>query len=181
MSGITFVTGNQAKADYLANYLGLPIKHRNIDLDEIQSLDLKEIVEHKAKQAYSLINTPVVVDDVALEFTALGKLPGPLIKWFMEELTFEAICSLLDGRERDAIARCVMGYYDGERLKLFEKSLKGSIAKQPVGENGFGWDKIFIPEGFTVTRAQLNVEDDKTTYKSIKPFAELKHFLETLK
>ena len=67
---ITFITGNQDKADYLAKYLGLPVKHIKLDLDEIQSLDLSSIVEHKVRQAYDKIKTPVIVEDVSLEFTA---------------------------------------------------------------------------------------------------------------
>ncbi len=55
MQSITFITGNQKKADYLAKYLGFPIEHQKIDLDEIQSLDLREIVEHKVKQAYEKV------------------------------------------------------------------------------------------------------------------------------
>ena len=75
MQSITFITGNQKKADYLAKYLGFPIEHEKLDLDEIQSLDLREITEHKAKQAYEEMKKPVLVEDVTLEFSALGRLP----------------------------------------------------------------------------------------------------------
>lgn len=95
MQQITFITGNQKKADYLAKYIGLPIVHRKINLDELQSLDLREIVEHKVKQAYEIIKTPVIVEDVSLEFLALGKLPGPFIKFFVEQMPLETVCSLL--------------------------------------------------------------------------------------
>lgn len=64
MQTITFITGNQKKADYLAQYLGFPIEHVKVDLDEIQSLNLREIVEHKVKQAYEKIKKPVIVEDV---------------------------------------------------------------------------------------------------------------------
>lgn len=177
---ITFITGNQSKADYLAKYLGFPVDHHKLDLDEIQSLDAKQIVEHKVRQAYDLIKTPVIVEDVALEFSALGRLPGPFIKFFLEEMTFEEICSLLDGKDRSAIAKCVFGYFDGSTLKLFEGSLKGSVPEKPSGDNGFGWDKIFIPEGYDVTRASLSEEDDRKTYLKIKPFEELKQFFQGL-
>ncbi len=52
MKDFTFVTGNQNKVDYLSKYFGAPIKHIKIDLDEIQSLDLRKVAEHKARQAY---------------------------------------------------------------------------------------------------------------------------------
>lgn len=72
---VTFITGNQNKADYLAKYLGFPVAHQKIHLDELQSLSLREIVEHKVKQAYDIIKKPVLVEDVSLEFSALGRLP----------------------------------------------------------------------------------------------------------
>lgn len=180
MKQITFITGNQNKADYLAKFLGFPVEHQKLDLDELQSLDLKEIVEHKVKQAYELIKKPVIVEDVSLEFLALGRLPGTFIRFFVDEVPFETICSMLDGMSRKAIARCVFGYYDGQDLELFESSMDGEIAEIPAGENGWGWDRLFIPEGYSVTRASLNEEDDRKTYLQIKPFAKLKAFLEKL-
>ncbi len=174
---ITFITGNQKKADYLNKYLGFPVKHIKLELDEIQSLDLKDIVEHKVRQAYDKIRTPVIVEDVSLEFEALKGLPGPFIRFFVDSVPFETICSMVNGKTRRATAKCVFGYYDGETLKLLEGSLGGEIAETPMGENGYGWDKLFIPDGYKVTRAQLSEEDDQKTYVQIKPFAALKEFL----
>jgi len=178
---ITFITGNQNKADYLAKYLGFPVDHVKLDLDELQSLDLKIIVEHKVKQAYDVIKRPVIVEDVSLECLALGRLPGPFIKFFVEEMPAEDFCSLFIGRNREAVAKCVFGFYDGETLKLFEGKLNGRIAEQPSGENGFGWDKLFIPDGYNVTRASLSKEDDRKTYLQLKPFEEVKSFLNNYK
>ncbi|PIR85047.1 non-canonical purine NTP pyrophosphatase [Candidatus Kaiserbacteria bacterium CG10_big_fil_rev_8_21_14_0_10_45_20] len=176
---VRFITGNQKKAAYLAKYLDFPVEHLKIDLDEIQSLDLKEIVEHKARQAYERIKQPVIVEDVSLEFAALGRLPGTFIKFFIDEIPFETICSMVDGKTRKATAKCAFGYFDGQDLQFFEGKLDGEIAKTPAGENGYGWDKIFIPDGYTVTRAQLSEEDDQKTYLQVKPFAKLKVFLES--
>ena len=86
MQPITFITGNQKKADYLAKYLGFSVWHQKINLDELQSLSLREIVEHKVKQSYDIIKKPVLVEDVSLEFSALGKLPWPFIKFFEQEV-----------------------------------------------------------------------------------------------
>ena len=83
------------------------------------------------------------------------------------------------GLSREAVARCVFGYFDGEEVTFFDGSLKGTISLEPAGENGFGWDKIFIPEGYTVTRAELSHEDDMKTYTTIKPFAQLKIFFDS--
>lgn len=179
MTKITFITGNQKKADYLAKYLGFPVEHIKLDLDEIQSMNLSEIVEHKVRQAYQKLGSPVIVEDVSLEFESLGGLPGPFIKFFVERVPFEKICSMISSDStRKAIARCVFGYFDGIEMKLFEGSLGGRISEKPEGENGYGWDQIFIPDGYDVTRACLDEENDRITYLQIKPFAELKKYLE---
>jgi non-canonical purine NTP pyrophosphatase (RdgB/HAM1 family) len=179
MTNITFITGNQNKADYLAKYLGHPVDHVKLDLDEIQSLDLKEIVEHKVRQAYGKIKKPVIVEDVSLEFAALGGLPGPFIKFFVEKVPLDKICSMINWQTRKATARCVFGYFNGQDLELFESRLDGEIAETPAGENGYGWDKIFIRNGYSVTRASLGEEDDRKTYLQIKPFGKLKQYLES--
>lgn len=180
MENIIFITGNQRKADYLSKYLGHPVDHVKLDLDEIQSTNLNEIVEHKVRQAYEKIRKPVIVEDVALEFEAFGGLPGPFIKFFLEKVPFEIICSMIQGGlTRKATARCVFGYFDGKDLKLFEGSLDGNIADKPSGDKGYGWDRIFIPHGYEVTRASLDEDDDHKTYLKIKPFAELKKYLES--
>ena len=180
MANVTFITGNQSKADYLSKYLDHSVDHIKLDLDEIQSTDLNEIVEHKVRQAYGIIKKPVIVEDVALEFAALSGLPGPFIKFFVEKIPFEIICSMIgNGLTRKATARCVFGYFDGNDLELFEGSLDGEITKTPTGNNGFGWDKIFIPQGYSVTRALLDEQDYQKTYLKFKPFDKLKIYLES--
>ena len=117
---LTFITGNQHKADYLAKHLGIDIAHRKIDLDEIQSVDLQKIVTNKVKQAYDIVRSPVLVEDVSLEFAALGGLPGPFIRFFVDRVPFQSICDMIPADHRDATARCVFGYYDGDHLELIE-------------------------------------------------------------
>jgi inosine triphosphate pyrophosphatase len=183
MKTITFITGNQHKADYLSRMLGLPLKHRAVDLTEIQSTSLEEIVEHKVRQAYAVAKRPVLVEDVALEFTALGGLPGPFIKFFVEAPNgLENLCRMLDGfDDRSAVAACVFGYYDGEQIKLFRTELGGVIAKHPVGNGGFGWDKIFCSDDYGGrTRAELYTDEYVATYPTIKPIDAVRQFLTTL-
>ena len=177
MKKVVFITWNQNKADYLAKYLGFPIEHFKVDLDEIQSLDLREIVEHKVRQAYQKVWVPVIVEDVSLEFEALGRLPGTFIRFFLDELSVETICSLLDGKNRKATGRCMYGYYDGTQLEVFEWSIRGEIATMPGRDNRYGRDRIFIPEGYNVTRSELNDEEYQKVYLQIKPIQLLREFL----
>lgn len=183
MNTVTFITGNPHKADYLSRMLGLPLKHRAVDLAEIQSTSLEEVVEHKVRQAYTVAKRPVLVEDVALGFTALGGLPGPFIKFFVEAPNgLENLCRMLDGFDnRSAVAACVFGYYDGEQVKLFRAELGGVIANHPAGDGGFGWDKIFCPDGYGGrARAELMPNEDIETYRLFKPIDAVRQFLTTL-
>lgn len=182
MPNITFITGNQNKADYLSRQLGVEIAHQKLELDELQDTDLHVIVGHKAMQAYDVLKSPVLVEDVSLAYNALGDLPGPYIKWFVEHAGDEACCRMLDGfSDRSAVIRCTFGYYDGVRMEFFDSELKGSISKEPRGENGFGFDKFFINEGLSITRAEMTQEENERTYaEQMKPFAKVKAFIQTL-
>ncbi len=179
MTRVTLITGNQDKADNIAKYLGLPLDHQKVDLDELQSLDLEYIVTHKARQAFEIIQKPALVEDICLEFSAFGRLPGPFIRYFVDEVPLETICRMLDGFERTAVARCTFGYCDGGDPVLFSGTLMGTIAEHPAGANGFGWDGIFIPEGYSTTRAELDAADYEAVYRKLRPFDALKQFLET--
>lgn len=178
MKQFTFVTGNEKKAQYLSELLGLPVARHKVDLDEIQTTDVAELVERKAIQAYAILGTPVLVEDQSLKFNALGDLPGPFIKFFIEDAGVEACCRMLDGfLDRSAYAECTFGYYDGKKLELFKSGFAGTIAKKPRGTGGYGWDSIFIPEGYTRTRAELSQAEDYEVYLKIKPIDQVRAFL----
>src|SRR5690242_16502645 len=127
-----FITGNQHKADYLARWLGMPLEHQKVDLDEIQSLDLRKVVEDKARRAYEVVQKPVLVEDVSLSFDTLGRLPGTFIKWYIHELGNEKICRLLDCQpNRHATASICYCLYDGQTAHFFDASMHGTIADHP--------------------------------------------------
>ncbi len=175
---LTFVTGNAHKADYVAKVLGQQISHHKLDLDEIQSLDLTKIVEHKVKQAYGILKSPVLVEDVALEMHAFGRLPGPFIKWFTDEIGNAEICKMLGQQhDRAATAKICYGFFDGKTLRFFNGEMKGKIATSPKGDNGFGWDKIFIKDGMSQTRAELTEVEEKSTSMRKEPLKRLATFL----
>lgn len=180
MQSITFITWNQKKADYLAKYLWIEVLHQKIDLDEIQSLDLGEVVEHKVRQAYEIAKKPILVEDTGLEFPALWRLPGTFIRFFVQELGQEWLCRLLDGKDRSAIGRTKYAYFDGTHLEIFTGEIKGTIAEHPGYDNGFAWDRIFIPEWYNCVRSELSEEDYKKIYLAIKPAEAVREFLKSL-
>lgn len=170
---LTLITGNPSKAKYLADYFHIPVAHKKIDLPELQSLDLREIVEDKARRAYEVLGTPVLVEDVSLTFHALKRLPGPLIKWFLETLENDGMCKMLDGYDdRSASAEVMYGLCDGGAVIIFHGSIDGHIATEPRGETNFGWDPIFIPNGYSKTWAQMS-GDEKHLTSMRKPALEV--------
>lgn len=160
MESLTFITGNQNKADRMKKYLNREISHKSVDLPEIQSLNLHGVVDAKVREAFKHVGTPVIVEDVSLQFTAMGELPGPLIKWFLKELKNEGLCRLLDGyASRAAVARVCFGYYDGNEVRFFDHEVPGTIAPMPRGESLFGWDPTFVPDGWEKTWAEMTDEE----------------------
>lgn len=178
MEKVVYVTGNQNKASYFSRMISAPIAHASADLDELQSLSLREIVEHKARQAYDLLQRPVLVEDTKLEFLAMGCLPGTFIKWFLETMSMQDICRMLDGLEkRDAVAGAAIAFYDGKTMEIFERELLGIIASHPKGSAGFGWNPIFIPKGSKQTLGEMSEADFEHWYAKIKPFDTVADFL----
>lgn len=179
MASVTFITGNEGKAKFLAQHLGVDVAHKKLELDEIQSLDLHEITEHKVKQAYTVLKTPVLVEDVALSIEKLNGLPGPFIKWFEKTLGLDGICQIAAGSK--AVAIVCFAYYDGERLKFFEGSLSGRIADSPAGSNGFGFDPILIPDGQEKRLAEMTDEElPKYALRTTTVYPQIKLFLKGL-
>lgn len=181
MTNVTFITGNEHKARLMSDYLGTSVKHQKIELDEIQSLDLHRIVEHKARQAFQIVGSPVLVEDVALNFEALSGLPGPFIKWFLGVMSLQQICNLLDEHaSRTATAQISFAYFDGKELKFFDGEVKGTIMKEPRG-HGFGWNPIFVPEGASRTYAEMQDENDiNLSLRATIVYPKIKQFLSTL-
>ena len=154
---LTFITGNLGKAEELQRGLSLHVDHIKIDLEEIQSLDLEEVVLHKTKEAYRKLKKPIITEDTALIFESFNRLPGPLIKWFLKDMKNEGLCNILDNfASRKATALSMFGYTDGVIFKTFAGEIEGKIATEPRGSNGFGWDAIFIPNGSAKTFAEMN-------------------------
>ncbi len=177
MADVTFITGNQGKADFLAKHLNHPVDHVKLDLDEIQSLDLEEIAGHKAMQAFEAIGSPVLVEDVALEIESLGGLPGPLVKWFEKAIGLEGVCALV-GSDRKAVVKVCFAYRDSQGTTFFHGELKGTIAESPKGTNGFGFDPVFIPHTSKKRLAEMTDKElEKYSLRTTTVYPQIKRFL----
>jgi len=179
MTDLIFVTGNENKAKFMAQHLAMPIDHRKLDLDELQTMDLHTVVEHKVRQAYDIVKQPVVVEDATLTFPAMGRLPGTLIKWFIEELGYDGLLKLANSLDsQEAIGLMCYGYFDGTELRFFDGEMRGHIAKEVRGDKGFGFDPIFINDGYDITRAEMTESDYAETSYRTPAIEKLRAFLQ---
>ncbi len=152
----TLVTGNRNKLIEAERILELKLTCEPLDLPEIQSLDLLEVLRAKGEEAFRRLRRPVVVEETGLDLAALGGFPGPLVKWMLEAVgpggIARTVHALGDPR---ATARCALIYLDGETERIAEGDTRGELVLEPRGKGGFGWDPIFVPEGRRETYAEL--------------------------
>ncbi|XP_029635223.1 inosine triphosphate pyrophosphatase isoform X2 [Octopus sinensis] len=164
MTTITFVTGNANKLKEFTQILGknFPYKliNENVDIPEYQG-ESDDISRAKCLEAAKIVKGPVVVEDTSLCFNALGGLPGPYIKWFLNKLKPEGLHRLLHGFEdKSAYALCTLAFSTGNLeapVLLFKGQTDGKIVA-PSGPNDFGWDPCFQPDGFDQTYAEMPKE-----------------------
>ncbi len=154
---ITFVTGNKNKLREAEAILGITLDSFNLDVTEIQGLDPIVISEHKAHQAWEHIKKPLFVLDQSIYIHCLNDFPGPLIKWFWEKVTLKKICEIANSFNDHKIrTETVITYYDGKEMKHFSGEMIGEIPNEPRGDKGWGWDPIFIPDGYTETYSEID-------------------------
>lgn len=158
---LLLATSNEHKAKAIQSILGRRVHHINLDLPEIQAIDVQEVIAQKARIAYQTVGKAVLVEDTSLSLQVWNGLPGALIRWFLETVGNEGICQMLVGYDQlDATAETCLGYYDGQDFVSFSGMIQGEIARSPRGNNGFGWDSIFIPVGWTRTVAEMTAADE---------------------
>lgn len=166
---VTFITGSANKLAEVERLLDRPLRHTSVALDEIQAIELEPVVAHKARQAYALLGSPVLVEDTGLSFAAWNGLPGALIKWFLTALGTEGICKLLRAEtNRAATATTLFAYYDATLYRVFSGVVSGIIPETPRGTGGFGWDAIFQPLGSARTFAEMTpAEKDRFSMRRL--------------
>ena len=139
----------------------------------------------KAEQVYKLTGIPVIADDSGLEVDYLKGEPGIYsARYAGENATDDDNCNKLlsklsdvAGENRKANFRCVIIYYDGVNKHIFEGICNGHIITSKRGENGFGYDPLFIPDGYSLTFAELDAETKNKISHRGKALEKMKEYL----
>ncbi|MEV5544087.1 non-canonical purine NTP pyrophosphatase [Saccharopolyspora shandongensis] len=160
---LTLVTGNEGKAREYSALLGIDVAAVKTDLEEIQELDVVAVVRHKVTNAYSKLGTAVLVDDTGLTVDAWNGFPGALIAWLLKA---RGVAGILEWAatltDRRTTVTTAIGYADAEGVRIFTGALHGTLATEPRGVNGFGYDSVFIPDGEKLTYAEMTPEYKNT-------------------
>jgi XTP/dITP diphosphohydrolase len=120
----------------------------------------------KAREGHCRTGLPTVADDSGLTVDALNGMPGVLsARWAGSHgddeanlrLVLDQLGDVPDDRLGAAFV-CAVAYIDDDRQLLTEGLMPGHLVRTPRGDNGFGYDPIFVPDGYERTSAELSTE-----------------------
>ena len=157
------------------------VSNENLDVEESGST-LEENALIKAEFFYKLFNIPTIADDTGLEIDALGGQPGVYSARFAgrhgddkaNRLKVLSLMENIDLEKRTARFRTVICFINKGKNQFIEGICRGRIIEEERGTNGFGYDPIFVPDGYDKTFAEMTaVEKNQISHRgrAIKNFA----------
>ncbi len=174
MTKLLIATNNKHKAEEIRRMLsGMPFDvmslreihnapHTNEDQPSLEGNAVK-----KAREAFESSGILTLADDTGLECYFLELGPGVYsARYAGENATYDdnnrKLLLALKGvppRHRNARFRTVVALVGQDVEKLFEGRVEGKILEQPNGTNGFGYDPLFVPQGYGKTYAEMTLEE----------------------
>lgn len=182
MRTICFITNNQGKFKEIKNFLkvkNLKLKQIKFDLEELQSVDARKIIRHKAEEAIKNGYCNFFIEDTSLYINGLGRLPGPLIKWFLLELGNHKLYKLAKTLgSREARAETIIAYVGADRAIRYFRGATDGVIVQPQGNKDFGWGPIFKPIGAIRTFGQMSYSEKYKWSMRAKTFQKFIKFIQ---
>lgn len=191
---IVFASHNEGKIKEIKKLLapyGIKVKSAlDMNLPDVEETG-KTFEENsllKSRTIAKLVNMPCLADDSGLCVDALNGAPGVYSARYapnrdfdkgMEKLLAEMEKS--PNKSRNAHFYCVisLAWPDGQ-YKVFAGQVDGKIAFHKMGAGGFGYDPLFVPEGFTSSFAQMSQEEKNKISHRGRAVEKLKDFLNNL-
>jgi len=165
---LIFATHNPGKLQEVREMLAP--KYDVIGLNDLN--DHEDIVEDaptlegnaiiKAQTVWQRHGLPCFSDDTGLEIDALNGAPGVYSARYAgpnknpQDNMDKVLQELAGTKNRQAQFRTAVALHWNSEYKIFEGIIRGTIAKERMGEKGFGYDPIFIPEGYQTSFAQMD-------------------------
>lgn len=167
MKKIIFATNNLHKLSEIRSMV-----QNKFQLVSLQDLNLKEDIPEtsdtvegnalqKAQFVFNRFAIPCFADDTGLEVEALKGAPGVYSARYAGEYANyqDNVIKLLENLNgisaRKARFKTVIAYIDQQQTKLFEGIINGTISTEPSGKGGFGYDPVFIPDGYDMSFAEM--------------------------
>lgn len=186
---LVFASNNEHKLREISQILDNKITLQSLReiniLEEIPEDEplIEENALFKARYVYNASGLDVFADDTGLEIEALNGMPGVHSARFAGEskdssANIAKVLAMLKGKEnRKARFRTVIALIFESKEYLFEGIVQGTIIDEKRGNEGFGYDPVFIPEGKEITYAEMTLtEKNKISHRAIA-FEKLKEFL----
>jgi len=188
MKTLYFITSNKGKlkeAKQSFSDLGIKIVQKNLGYPEIQADTLEEVAIFGANHLKNTLNQPYILEDAGLFIDTFAGFPGVYSAYVFYMIGLKGILKLMEDFEenkRTAIFKSVYAYCEpGQKPEIFLGKCKGKISKKITGENGFGYDPIFIPEKNTKTFAEMEINEKNGYSHRGKSLQKLKDFLKNRK
>ena len=188
MTQLILATHNDHKAqefrDILPQYSVQTLADLGHDEDiEETATDLEGNSFLKAKTIFKRYGHVVISDDSGLEVDALDGAPGVYSARYAgeprnDQRNIEKLLDELEGlNNREAQFRTIITLMNAENSFQFEGIVRGTIVKRPRGEGGFGYDPIFMPQGYHQTFAELAADVKNKISHRANAIGKLIHFL----
>lgn len=189
MKEFVFATNNNHKIKEVKEVVGsaikiLSLKDINCFDDILETADtLEGNALLKAQYIYNKYGYDCFADDTGLEVEILDGRPGVYSARYAGEAqdaikNMQKLLAEMDGaKNRKAQFRTVVALIEKGEIKYFEGKITGQITTQPAGNKGFGYDPLFIPDGFSQTFAELGSDlKNKISHRALA-INELKKYL----
>ena len=192
MHSIIFATNNKNKVDEIRSVLKdsfqiISLKEAGIDIDIPEPHEtLEENAREKSHTIYTLTGKDCFSEDTGLEVTALNNEPGVRSARYAGDgndfkKNIEKLLRNMKGvDQRQAQFRTVISLMLQGKEYQFEGICKGTITTKESGNNGFGYDAVFIPEGGTKTFAEMTMEEKNIFSHRKKATSKFVQFLNDL-
>jgi len=160
---VLFATGNPGKLkEVQAKFakLGFEVEQLVDEYPEVQADTLEEVVTSGLKWLYGRHKTPIIIDDSGLFIETLAGFPGVYSAYVFKTLGCEGILKQMEYIDnRRAEFRCCAGYIDADgQIVMKAGNSQGYIIHEKRGSGGFGYDPIFMPDEYSQTFAELDME-----------------------
>lgn len=179
MKKLVFATNNLHKTEEVANILApdyqvVNLKDIGCFVDIAETGDtFAENATLKSTYVFEHFSLDCFADDSGLEVTALNNEPGIFSARYSgvknDATNLALLLKNLEGKtDRSARFRTVISLLKDGENHLFEGVIEGVITKEPSGENGFGYDPIFKPNGYNITFAEMDMaEKNKISHRAL--------------